>query len=293
MLPIQEDSTALTLWALWIHQECFGDVEFVRPLYNTMIKKMADFLVGYRDPDTGLPLPSYDLWEERYSVHAYTVASVVAGLRAAARFATLFREFSQASHYEAVAGEIAGALCTHLYDSDLQRFARSGDRSENGYVLDETVDISLLSLATLGVVDANDPRMVRTAAAVEQRLQVDTPIGGIARYEGDRYQRPEDSPEGVPGNPWFISTLWLAEYRILQAQNSEELQIVLPYLEWCSQNALPSGVLAEQIHPVTGAPLCVSPLTWSHSAFIMTVLKYLERAEQLEVGAEPCVPSHA
>ncbi|MBU44242.1 MAG: glycoside hydrolase family 15 [Spirochaetaceae bacterium] len=290
VLPIQEDSTALTLWALWIHQECSGDVEFVGPLYHSMIKKMADFLVRYRDSETGLPLPSYDLWEERYAVHAYTVASVVAGLRAAARFANLFRDFSLARNYDTVADDMALAACKYLYHPDLERFARSGTRKGGAYLLDETLDISLLSLATLGLVDANDPRMVRTAAAIDESLRVDTNIGGVARYEGDEYQRPDDSPEGVPGNPWFISTLWLADYRIMEAQNVEDLQTVISYLEWCSGNALPSGVLAEQIHPLTGAPLCVSPLTWSHSAFMMTVLKYLERKEELEAAARPVSP---
>ena len=61
VLPIQEDSTALTLWALWIHYQSLKDIEFIRPLYNTLIKKAADFLVSYRDPQTLLPLPSYDL----------------------------------------------------------------------------------------------------------------------------------------------------------------------------------------------------------------------------------------
>ena len=34
----------------------------------------------------------YDLWEERYALHTYTVASVIAGLRAAANFAKLFQD---------------------------------------------------------------------------------------------------------------------------------------------------------------------------------------------------------
>ena len=97
------------------------------------------------------------------------------------------------------------------------------------------------------------------------------------------YQRAEDSPNDIPGNPWFISTLWLAEYFIDLAENQQELQAALPYLEWCGSNALPSGVMAEQVHPVTGSPLCVSPLTWSHSALVWTVLRYTEKDEALKV----------
>ena len=64
-LPIQEDETALVLWALWDHFERYGDVEFVKPLYRGLITPAADFLVRYRESDSGLPQPSYDLWEER------------------------------------------------------------------------------------------------------------------------------------------------------------------------------------------------------------------------------------
>ncbi|MFC1591626.1 glycoside hydrolase family 15 protein [Thermodesulfobacteriota bacterium] len=282
ILPIQEDSTALTIWALWLHYQSLKDIEFIRPLYNTLIKKAADFLVSYRDPETLLPLPSYDLWEERYALHAYTAASVIAGLRAAANFAKLFQDAELADNYNSVANEMTAGISKHLYHDGLKRFARSGSRIDGGYKLDEVIDISLLSLATLGVLDPKDPRMIETAEAVREQLWLNTPVEGCARYQGDVYQRAEDSPQDIPGNPWFISTLWLAEYFIDQAENQQQLKAALPYIEWCVKNALPSGVLAEQVHPVNGSPLCVSPLTWSHSAFVWTVLKYTEKYNALK-----------
>jgi glucoamylase len=282
VLPIQEDSTALTLWALWIYSQCMKDVEFIRPLYSRLIKKAADFLVSYRDPQTHLPLPSYDLWEERYALHTYTVSSVIAGLRAAANFAKLFQDTSLATEYDFVADEMTEGISQHLYHKDLKRFARSGSRIEGGYKLDEVIDISLLSLATFGILDPADPRMIETAQAVREQLWLKTPIEGCARYQGDVYQRAEDGPKDIPGNPWFISTLWLAEYFIDLADNQEQLQATLPYLEWCVNNSLPSGVLAEQVHPVSGSPLCVSPLTWSHSAFVWTILRYTEKDKALK-----------
>jgi GH15 family glucan-1,4-alpha-glucosidase len=277
VLPIQEDSTALIPWAIWIHYQSLKDIEFIRPLYHSLIKKAASFLLSHRDPETLLPLPSYDLWEERYAVHAYTVASVIAGLRAAANFAELYQDISLAEKYNTAANEMTDGIKKYLYHTGLKRYARSGTRTDDGYKLDEVIDVSLLSLATLGVLDPKDPRMVETAQAVREHLWLKTPIGGCARYMGDLYQRDESSPKDIPGNPWFISTLWLGEYFIDCAENLEELQAALPYLEWCGNNALPSGVLAEQVHPVNGSPLCVSPLTWSHSAFVWTVLRYSEK----------------
>ncbi len=282
VIPIQEDSTALIIWALWIHYQCSKDIEFIKPLYTELIRKAADFLVSYRDPETLLPIPSFDLWEERYGVHSFTVAAVIAGLRAAANFARLFQDTSLAEIYDTAADQMGKGVVEHLYHTGLNRYARSGYRKDNGYELDEVIDISILGLTTLGVLIPQDPRMFETMKAIRRQLWLNTPVGGCARYQNDIYQRADDSPEDIPGNPWFISTLWLGEYFIDRAENFQELHEALPYLEWCAKNAPPSGVLAEQVHPVNGYPLSVSPLTWSHSAFVWTVLRYTEKFNSLQ-----------
>ncbi len=282
VLPIQEDSTALILWALWIHYESSKDIEFIRPFYDTLIKKAADFMVRIRDPETNLPIPCYDLWEERFGVHTFTVSAVIAGLRAAANFARLFQDATLAEHYDTVADQIKEGLARHLYHKGLKRYARSGYRKGKGYELDEVIDVSLLGLTILGVVPSTDRRMVQTTEAIRRQLWLKTSVEGCARYHGDVYHRPDDSPADVPGNPWFISTLWLGEYYIARAETREELREAIPYLEWCVRNALPSGVLAEQVHPVNGSPLSVSPLTWSHSSFVWAILQYVDKFDSLQ-----------
>ena len=59
-IPIQEDETALVVWALWKHFQRYRDLESVKPLYGRLIRKAADFMVRYREPLTKLPAPSYD-----------------------------------------------------------------------------------------------------------------------------------------------------------------------------------------------------------------------------------------
>ncbi|MEC4676537.1 MAG: glycoside hydrolase family 15 protein [Nitrospirota bacterium] len=277
VLPIQEDSTALILWALWIHYESSKDIEFIRPLYDKLIKKSADFMVIHRDPETKLPIPCYDLWEERFGVHTFTVAAVIAGLRAAAHFARLFQDASLAEKYDKVADQMKEGLTRHLYHTGLKRYARSGYREGKGYELDEVIDISLSGLTILGVLSPGDPRMVETMEAIQRELWLKTPVEGCARYQNDVYQRPSDCPPDIPGNPWFISTLWVGEYFISRAESLQELHDAIPYLEWCVKNSLPSGVLAEQVHPVNSSPLSVSPLTWSHSSFVWAVLQYSDK----------------
>ena len=282
VLPIQEDSTALILWALWIHYENSKDIEFIRTIYKSLIQKTADFLVSYRDPETLLPIASYDLWEERYAVHTYTVASVIAGLRAAANFTRLFQDISLSERYDTVADKMTVGITKYLYHAGLKRYVRSGTRTDKGYELDEVIDISLLSLVTLGVFGPKDPRIVETVRVIREQLWLKTPIEGCARYLEDVYQRESDTPKEIPGNPWFIATLWLGEYFIARSEDLQELRKAIPYLEWCAKNALASGVLAEQVHPTHGSPLSVSPLTWSHSAFVWAVLLYTEKFNLLK-----------
>jgi len=83
-------------------------------------------------------------------------------------------------------------------------------------------------------------------ARLREKLWIWTSVGGMARYENDPYQRVS---EELPGNPWFICTLWLADY----------------YLE---------RAIGE-----------VSPLTWSHATYVTTVHRMLRRlAEKRTLG---------
>lgn len=89
----------------------------------------------------------------------------------------------------------------------------------------------------------------------------------------------------MPGNPWFICTLWLARYHIAAARTGSDLKEAVKLLQWVCDHALPSGVLAEQVHPYTNEPMSVSPLTWSHADFISTVHEFLQKNRQLMAEA--------
>lgn len=283
-LPIQEDETALVFWALWRHFEQFHEVEFIKPLYRSLIMRAANFLVQYRNDTTKLPEPSYDLWEERRGIHTFTVSTVIAGLRAAANFAAAFGEADTAATYRTTADDMAQALRRHFFHRDLNRFARGATRTPSGsYELDMTLDASLVALWYFEVFPPQNPLVKSTMEAVRERLWVNTPLGGLARYEGDAYHRVEHNDlQGIPGNPWFICTLWWAQYLIACAEESSDLQEALTILEWVADHALPSGVLAEQVHPYTGEPLSVSPLTWSHAEYVVAAHKWLEKHHAIE-----------
>ncbi|BCS93717.1 glycoside hydrolase family 15 protein [Metallosphaera javensis (ex Sakai et al. 2022)] len=248
-LPIQEDETALMIYALWVHFSIFKDVDFIKELYRPGVKAAADFLCSYLDDDGEHVLPSYDLWEERYGVHFFTGAAVYAGLISASRFASFFGEEDVSIKYITVAESIKKGLDNFWLGDHFARSVIDGK-------IDPTVDSSTV-LGSLLVYPASDPHVKATRETAEKKLKVND---GIARYEGDQYLRDGDVP-----NPWFITTLWVAQELIAEGENEKALE----YIRWVEKNSLKTGIIPEQITP-SGKYPSVSPLVWSHAELVRT-----------------------
>ncbi len=281
-VPFQQDSTALVLWALWRHYTRHRDLEFVERLYQTFVTPAGDFMADFRDPQTGLPRPSYDLWEERRGIHAYTCGAVYGALEASAQFARLFHDKAREEIYTRAATEVRDGIRAHFWDEGAGRYVRRLTVGPDGtWERDLTIDSALMALFAFGAFPATDERVAATLNQTFERLRVQTEIGGVARYENDYYFRRSDDTARVPGNPWIICTLWQAQFIIARAQTLSELTPALDILQWVADRALPSGVLPEQLDPYTGQPLSVAPLTWSHAEFVATTQRYLDRLEEL------------
>ena len=147
-------------------------------------------MCGYRDSQTGLPSPSYDLWEERKGVLSFTVGTVFGGLTAASLFCNLFGEDDRAAAYQKVAAEIRDAASRHFWREDLQRFCRMIYRdAQDNWIVDSACDSSLWGLFAFGLYRADDPRIMATMAGLRENLWIRTSVGGMARYEKVPYQR--------------------------------------------------------------------------------------------------------
>lgn len=309
VLPIQQDETALVLWALRQHFEAFRDVEFIKPLYNTLVAQPAAWMIAHVD-NNGLPRPSWDLWEERRGIHTFTVAATIGALIAAAAFARDFGDTERAETCDAAATRMREALQKHFWDPATTRFARMATPIEEpaaagvptsgnghagkhahgtvtGYRLDMTRDSANYALFAFGAYRPGNPMVTAEMRSLWERLWIKTDVGGCARYERDYYHMVErDNIDAVPGNPWVICTLWHAQHKIALARSVDELREALPLLDWCARRARVSGVLAEQYHPYTGEQISVSPLTWSHATVVITVLEYIRKHEKLLAEAK-------
>lgn len=281
-LPIQEDETALVLYAMQKHFEQDQDFEALQHLFESFAKKAAEFLCAFREEGTGLPLPSYDPWEEQRGIFTYTVSTVVAGLHAAAQMAQMLGHHRHSEHYQTVADEMKQALLFHMYDEKEGRFLKKIVRKDGQTVeRDATPDASITAVWKLGVLPVEDPRVASTMDALDRLLTVKTKVGGWARYTNDTYHFPGQPTEEATGNPWIITTLWKAQWVIARARTKDDLAKARELIDWVSRSATTTGILAEQLHAYTGEPLSVAPLTWSHATFIETVLLYVEAEAKL------------
>lgn len=280
IMPIQEDETALVLYALFKHYESAKDIEFIEGIYNSLIKKSADFLCGFRDKKIGLPLPSYDLWEQSFGIATFTVAATVAGLEAGAFFARLLGKEEDEKKYSVASKEIKELIFEYFYDKESGSFYKLINIENGEIVRDKTVDMSsVFGIFKFGIVETSDERFKKAIKNVEETLLSKNELGGVVRYDGDGYCR---AGKDSPSNPWFITTLWLAQYYISVAEKKSDMKKPLAWLNWTADRALHSGVLSEQISAVSGEQLSASPLAWSHAEYVLTVLEYLDKIKKLK-----------
>ncbi|MEK7650608.1 MAG: glycoside hydrolase family 15 protein [Patescibacteria group bacterium] len=288
-LPIQEDETALVLIGLWQYYQVSKDIEFIEEIYNSLIKKTADFMATYRDEKTGLPKGSYNLWEEQFGVSTFTASAVAGALRVASHFAELLGKVKSARIYDKTASEIQTAIMRELYDDKrgcfYQHLASAGQ--DTSAKKSEIIDASsFYGPMIFGILPIGDEKLARAFQVTQTALTCKTATGGVARYQDDKYYKTSNL---ATGNPWFVTTLWLAQYQIKLAKSEADLQVVKETLDWVVRHASPAGLLAEQLDPATGQALSVSPLVWSHAEFVSTVIHYLDKLEELGV-CKACNP---
>nr|MBP6098846.1 glycoside hydrolase family 15 protein [Candidatus Levybacteria bacterium] len=144
-----------------------------------------------------------------------------------------------------------------------------------------THDISsVYGIFKFKVLPINDPILEKAVEIAREKLTSSQSKYGIARYEGDQYY---NSTNYHPGNPWIISSLWIAQYEIAKAKSKKDLsEKVLPILDWVVSTANPAGILPEQVNPYTNEQLSASPLTWSHAEYIVTTIQLLQKYKLFE-----------
>lgn len=266
--PIQEDETALTLFMFAQFYHVQKDSKLLIEFYDSFVKKMADFLAGYVDETTGLPKPTYDLWEENFMITTYTTSVVFAGLQAASELAEIMNDADSAVQWRAASDDIRNNAHRYLYNPERGHFYK-GVRVEDGVVTsDETIDLSSFFGAYMFGLFSIDSEEVKRSFETIKSIFLQNGDYGVPRYENDDYHR--ETGTGL-GNYWFIASLWLSQY----AREVGDQKLADAIIEWLHGNTDGSLMLAEQLNPTSLEPLSVSPLVWSHAEYMALSLIHI------------------
>lgn len=264
--PIQEDETALVLFIFAEFYRMHPDEAILKEFYKSMVMPMANFMASFVDETSGLPKPSYDLWEQTFSTSTYTTAITYAALIAASDLASAAKDSDNAVRWRSVANDIQSAAHKHLYNNEKKVFYRGINVRKGQIIYDDVVDTSsLYGSYTFGLFAADSDEIKTSVATVEQIFGINDGAIGLPRYEDDPYRR---ASPGVTGNYWFICSFWLAQYYI----DINSVDKAVRILDWAKSHAMSTGVMGEQLDPVTSQIVSPAPLTWSHAEYISTLL---------------------
>lgn len=265
-LAIQEDETAVVIFMLGEYLRHSNDTDFVFSLYSTFVQPAANFLAQFMDEQTRLPHGSYDLWEEKFLTSTYTTAVTYQALLVAADLADHYDYPDDGVKWRDAAKTILTGADV-FFDHERRALRKGYLLKEDGSLqFDNVLDVSSLFGAwKYGLFEPTDQAIADTIKLIEEILLDQSPSGGSPRYEHDNYFV---SKPAYQGNPWFVTTLWLAQYYALNGQSDK----ARGYVDWALNLQLPSGMLSEQVEPTTGVPISVTPLVWSHAELINTIL---------------------
>ncbi len=304
---IQLDETALPILLidLCLKHKAIGQNQ-LHKYWNTVRKATAFLLTK------GL-ITEQERWEEQSGVSAFTIATMVAAMLAAADLADQVMEPAIATYCRQTADAWNDSIETWLYATNTRL---SNEVGVEGYYLrinptttpaaelgntvmriknrpegqstmpvTEMLSIDPLALVRFGLRDANDPRMLNTIKVIDTKLKIETPNGPCwYRYINDGYGEQEDGSAykgmGI-GRPWPLLAAERAHYEVA-AGNIKRAQELLEAVETFSNN----GLIPEQIWDKEDIPQkelfmgkhsgSAMPLVWAHAEHIKLVCSAVE-----------------
>lgn len=271
--PIQEDETALVVFVFVQFYTMSNDSSLIKDFYHSMVKPMANFMAEYIDETTGLPKPSYDLWEERFLTNTHTTAITYAALLAVSELAATVGDEQSAVKWRTAADDIQVAAQKYLFNETRQVLYRGLLADKGTISYDDTIDnAAVFGSYLFGLFPSGSPEMTASIETVGRVFGETLERPGLPRYENDLYRRTNSS---INGNWWFITTLWKAQYNIDQGN----LDAAKNTLDWTLRYCMSTGMMSEQIDPLTDEIIAPAPLTWSHAEFITTLLDLIDRKQ--------------
>lgn len=212
-------------------------------LQKTILKQLEQ---DWDKPDEGI-------WEVRGGQRHFTHSRLMCwtAFDRAVKAVEDFGLSGPVARWRAVREQIHADICRNGWNADKRAFVQ--------YYGGTALDASLLLMAEVGFLSAQDIRFRSTVEAIEQELLVD---GLVLRY------RAEDTPDGLPGDEgvFLACSFWLADAYVMLGRYDDAVALFERLLSL--RNDL--GLLAEEYDPRLDRQLGNFPQAFSHIALVNT-----------------------
>ena len=239
----QGDVFGEVMLALQSAREIFGadEKDFSWPVQRALMGYVEE---NWARADNGI-------WEIRGEAQHFTHSRVMlwAALDCAIRASRDFGLDGPVERWIDLRAEVAAEIEANGFDKERNSYTQHYGTSE--------VDASLLQLSQVGYLDANDPRMLGTVAAIEQDLLQN---GLLLRY------RTESGVDGLPSgeNPFLACSFWLVE----QYAKSGRLEDAVTLMDTLVGFSNDVGMLSEQYDVAGKRQAGNTPQALSHLALV-------------------------
>ncbi|MDP9242652.1 MAG: glycoside hydrolase family 15 protein, partial [Actinomycetota bacterium] len=189
------------------------------------------------------------IWEVRGGQREFLYSKVMcwAALDRAIELADRLGASDRVERWTATRDEIRDAILTRGWSEKAKAFAQAFDT--------DALDGSVLMMPIVGFLPADDPRMLSTINAIEERLTDDR--GLVYRYLA------QDGLEGEEGT-FLLCTFWLAQALAMAG----EVERARATFERAIAYVNDVGLLAEEVEPESGELLGNFPQAFSHIGLI-------------------------
>ena len=222
---------------------------------------------SWTEPDEGI-------WEVRGPRQHFTHSKVMAWVAVdrAVQAVERYGLEGPITEWRLLRDQIHADVCARAYHPALGAFTQAYDS--------DVLDASVLLMPLVGFLPADDPRVVGTVAAIEQRLVVD---GLVRRYDTTR------TDDGLPpGEGTFLAcSFWLADNYVMQGRRKEAEALFARLLALRTD----LGLLAEEYDPAATRLVGNFPQAFSHIGLLGTALNLARGGCRRAGGASATSPA--
>ncbi len=252
---------------------------------DSVIKKDLEYVAHHWNEQ------SFDLWEEEKGLHFYTLMAQHVALQEGALLAKELGDLGAARFYDQESRLIGHFVKSNFNDSIIGLKVSIHRSAVLGYK-NSLIDIApLLALLHTSpyqkLYHLDDEFILKYLDTLKREFSSIYPINktksvrglGLGRYPEDRYDGYETSGEG---NPWFLSTIALAEYYCLMVDETKNKRSyalkklhedIEAQFERVIYHSDKQGHLSEQFNKTNGFMQGALNLTWSHNSFMTAYMR--------------------